>query len=238
MTMLYQVQSVTASSEANKPTGSVLAYVRWRAMTDKASGAVKAAPKPVCVALPALSLIVTSAEVLAGSEAAKNNPLQSAVSQFVHSLREDVIKGYIEAQISGNTGMNICEIMIPAELVTAEGLAAYNAEANSGARLKKEDLDAWFDTSMKDNLQAAVLAKFGEDKATPALLDKVASDFKLAVGRMAGRKDFGSIEDLGKLHKTVTEHGEDGKVKALLLAKLTSAMNPPKAGEGLIDLFG
>lgn len=214
----YQVQHLTNSSASYLPAGHRLAEITWKTPTNEKNNAAYKKPASTCVAIPLINLTI------------QPSVLQTALIAAFEALQDAVIRHHISQHLLRDSAMNLATIIIPSDILTPEGVAAFQAAQATSAKLSKELLATWFDCSIKDQLEEklALIPGMDEKKLIAVMLQHKTLICDLASPRAAMNEDLAR-----KLQRAINLAPDPtDKIYAALNKKLEGFMKPTE------DLLG
>lgn len=116
-------------------------------------------------------------------------------------------------------------------------LAFMEAEAN-GSRLKKETIEAWFDSEVSDNLTVLIAEKLGfadMNADQEKTVSKHVRIYRDVISMLAGGKTFLQPTQIKGCKVAIALASEDSDIGVKLTARLTAMENKP-AVEDLLDI--
>lgn len=207
----YNVVMFTASSETLTPEGYRMVRVGWKETEDKVRKIKVPARSAVCVYIPVLQLSPLP-EVL-----------QTTLQAAFEEMQKAAITAFINGKIAENTSVNTTSIKIPAELVTMEGIAAFDATERTNKRLSTESIKAWFDASLANVLEAAFVAS--NPSLSNEVLRKVVAEHKEVLSKLASPRSTMPLKLARDLIQAV-ELSDASLMKVTLIEKLTEFTKP------------
>lgn len=205
----YHVSMFTDKSESMVLSSDRLVVVRWK-QTEEMTKSKKVAPSAVCVPVPMLAISV------------EPECLATALLAACQDMQDRVVRRYIESCIFNQAGLNMATLVVPSELVTANGIAAFQAEEAISKRLSKDGIGSWFDRCLRESLEMAFASKVDNDE----LLARAVNQHREILCKLASPKDRlpeGIAKQMLKALGLVTEND---MMKSALVSKLDAFIKP------------
>ena len=216
-----------------------LSVVRWKTPTAQVNNPNYKKLPTVCCSLPSVSLSCAP------------DVLQAAMQAALEDMQDAAVRSTIAQAVENNSRASLLAVVIPSELGTAEGLAAFASAQAASGRLSKEGLAAWFTSSLAAPLTEALVDRLVE-VATAESLDGSLEDSealrieeaakaqvakaKAAIEALASPRANMSPMVAKQLQKALSFAPSGDRVRKQLEAKLEVFINPKVAEELLLNL--
>lgn len=174
------------------PAGYRLSVIRWRETAAK-SEAKQKPPAPRAVIVPEIPLVLDK-------PAALRNSLRAAIDK----LQDDRIRDILNKHLEGEG--NVLNITLRAEDIDESGIANFLAEESTGGRLSGDVIRAWFDSSIKEAIEAKLVARGADSKK----VEQVTNQFRATFMKLASPVTPIPEPVLMKLTEVLAEMTADG----------------------------
>ena len=208
--LTYHCSIHTDKSEGMVLSTDRLVVVRWK-QTDEMTKQGKKAPSTVCVPVPLLALSIEPECLLA------------AMNDALCDIQDKAVRKYIESVILNDTSVALASIVVPSDLLTAQGLAMFASEEATSKRLSKDGIASWFDAKMKEPLEMAFASRSGVDDAT---LEKAIKQHREILCKLASPKDRLPEGIAKQMQKALGVVEDNDSVKLALNARLEAFIKP------------
>lgn len=201
--------------ERRVPVGHRLSVIRWKTPQEEMKNKDYKKQPTICVAVPIIPVSVAP------------TCLQDALSEAVGDMQDAAVRAVIVTAIEENTGISITNIVVPVELGSSDGLAAWLAIQAASGRLSKASLSTWFDSMLATPLTEAVVARLSPtDPDSDKIAEKQVMGAKRAIVELASPRAAMAPHIAKMLLKAVNMAPSGDKTKVQLVAKLELFANP------------
>lgn len=209
------------SGESKPLTGQRLAKVGY-----KTSKKTPAKFPSVCISVPQID---TKTDPFL--EFRNGGKFDSIIRDALESAQDGIIKSLYESsggQLSSVGDDDIC----------LNACLAFIEAENSGGRLTKEFLEAWFDTNVAENLTVVVADKLGFDDLTDSqmeVIQKHLNGYKALVSSLSGGATILNVQQQNNILRALDIAACDDDTSAKLRARIRN-MSEKKNIEELLEL--
>lgn len=193
------------SAKSKAFTGQRLSKVSYK--TKKVNG-VESKLQSVCASIPQINPEYVAENLTS---------FTGHVIELIERTQDAMIREMYESGLSN----------VPDESISIQAVLAYLDSQASGARLSKEQIAAWFDTSLADTLSIAFADKIGIDadgsNCTPEMEQKVAQAvnvYRDKISSLSGSKTKFAPEVCTKLLKALEFCADDDLMGSRLVKRL------------------
>lgn len=217
----FQVVMYVEGMENRVTASDRLSVIRWKTPKDKMSDTSYRKQPTLCVAIPVIEFEVEPA------------CLVEAMKQAIEDMQDNAIRDVITTEIEAQPGMNLATILIPRELGTPSGLAAWSAKKVISGRLSTELLTQWFASTLQAPLEVALA---GIEGISEVQHTKAVAQHKMLVISLASPRAVMNPKIAAQLQKAINLVPVGDKVRNQLNTKLELFINPVSANELLLSL--
>lgn len=209
----YSVNLDTAVARSLVPTGCDTIVINWKTPQAEKGNASYKKPPAVIVPLPTIAFAVEPAELI------------TLVTSALNQQRENIIRDCLIVYMRDYPGTPLVNCPLEPALFSIAGILAYQAsKGEKQGKLSKVIIGDWF----KEHVQNSLFAKFqAVPNATPAAIINGVGNYKAALEKLAAPSPGLSVAKAKELLNVVGLCKEANPLKARLLAKLDTIINPP-----------
>lgn len=209
----YSVNLDTPVARSLVPMGCDTIVINWKTPQAEKNNASYKKPPAVIVPLPAIAFAVEPAE------------LATLVTASLNQQRENIIRDSLLVYMRDYPGTPLINCPLEPALFSIAGILAYQAsKGEKQGKLSKVIIADWF----KEHIQNSLFAKFqAVPNATPAAIINGVGNYKAALEKLAAPSPGLSVAKAKELLNVVGLCKEANPLKARLLAKLDTIINPP-----------
>lgn len=171
----FHVAMLTDKSEDMLLSGQRLCVVRWKTTKELAEAGRQNMRPAVCVSLPMIEIAVMP-ECLA-----------EALTSALQDMQDVVMRRWIDSQILATPGLNLASLVLPSDLVTADGIANFHREDAISKRLSKAGIAAWFDRVLAEPLGIAFVER--NSQIDDVVLEKAILQHREILCKLASPRD-------------------------------------------------
>lgn len=210
------------SGKSKAFTGQRLAQVSYKTISDKTNPLFGVKRESKCVSVP----MITAHEILVNMDA-----LVPSVIEYMQTVQDKIIRNRVD---NNAASISAEEISITACIEYLE-----SQDSESGNRLTKESVGAWFAQEIEESLTVLLADKLGVSD-TPsahelAQIKKVLETFKDKVSSLAGGKTSYEPNLCVQLKKVIALAPEGDALKSRFNARLDKMIAASKENNSLLD---
>lgn len=210
------------AGESKPADGQRLAKVGYK-QTEAMTKRGEVAPPSICVSLPQVPVDQIRANI---------DRLLPYIGTMIENAQDGIIRSLYES--SGH----VLGAVDDADVSVSACISFMAAEA-AGDRLKKETVEAWFDSEVRDNLTVFLAEKLGFDELTPdnsKVIDKHVSNYRQLIGSLAGGKTILETKQINGCKKAISLSASADRIAQRLTERLIAMAQPKRKIEEFLDI--
>jgi len=210
------------AGESKPATGQRLAkigYKQTEAMTKKG----EIAPASACVSVPQIDPTDIRANI---------DRLLPYIGTMIENAQDGILRSLYES--AGHTLISVDDADI-----SVSACISYLAAEAAGDRLKKDAIEAWFDSEVAENLTVFLAEKLGFSELTAEnmkVVDKHVAIYRQLISSLAGGKTILETKQINGCKKAISLSASADRIAQRLTDRLVAMETPKKKIEEFLDI--
>ena len=196
-----------------------IGYKQTEAMTKRG----ETAPPSACVSIPQIPVDQIRANI---------DRLLPYIGTMLENAQDGILRSLYES--SGHVLGSVDDADI-----SVSACISYMAAEAAGDRLKKEHIEQWFDSEVKENLFVFLAEKLGCDDLTQEntkVIDKHVGIYRQLIGSLAGGKAILETKQINGCKKAISLSASNDRIAQRLTERLVAMEQPKKKMEEFLDI--
>ena len=210
------------AGESKPASGQRLAKVGYK-QTEKMTKDGETAPPSACVSVPQVDPADVRTHI---------DRLLPYIGTMIENAQDGIIRSLYES--AGHTLIAVDDADI-----SVSACISYLAAEAAGDRLKKDVIEQWFDSEVKENLTVFLAEKLGFSELTPEnykVVDKHVAIYRGLISSLAGGKTILETKQINGCKKAIQLAASADRIAQRLTDRLIAMEAPKKKMEEFLDI--